>query len=150
MLSKDGLESKCPLTPSLAHSHTPHCSLRVTRQSPGLLPQQVGAQATLDGGAGRQCFPRPPAHGSREMELASSTGLHAPSESSFFPREGLHFVFSSLETSTVLPAQGRGEGKGRRNRGPCGTHRTCGCPSSSLQVETRHERQENWVKLPLR
>ena len=33
------------------------------------------------------------------------------------PKGGFPFVFSSMETSTVLPAQGRGGGKGRRDRG---------------------------------
>lgn len=87
VLSKDGLQSKCPLVPSLAHSHTPHCSLRVTQESPQLLPHQVEAQTTVGGPgrAGRRCFPKPPHHASREMEQASPTGWHAPSGSSFLP-----------------------------------------------------------------
>ena len=120
VLSKDGLQSKCPLVPSLAHSHTLHCSLRVTQESPQLLPHQVGAQTTVGGPgrAERRCFPKPPHHASREMEQASPTGWHAPSGSSFLPPptpRGVPSCFQ-LHGNLYSPAS-PGEGRGQRQEG---------------------------------
>ena len=103
------------LTHPTAHSGSPRSPHSSCHTRSGLRPL-LGGQAEQRGGASPNLPTMLPGKWSRPLPQG---GMHLLGALScpLQPQEGFPLVFSSMETSTVLPAQGRGGGKGRRGRG---------------------------------
>lgn len=98
-----------------AHSGSPRSPHGFCHTRWGLRPL-LGGQAGQGGGASPDLPPMLPGKWSRPLPQG---GMHLLGALScpLQPQEGFPFVFGSMETSTVLPAQEREGGKGRRGRG---------------------------------